>query len=159
MDLTIERVGSDHPDAVRLVTHLWDEEETIYGPSGPCTFRPSDTSGPGCVFLVALDGTAAVGCCAVRPHNEPSFTVWAGEIKRVYVVPEVRGRRVGYALMQAIEAEARALSYELLVLQTGTLQPAAIRLYERCGFGRMDCWGEYAADPLSVCYEKQIGAI
>jgi hypothetical protein len=32
----------------------------------------------------------------------------------------------------------------------------AIGLYVRAGFSQVDCWGEYASAPTSVCYEKNL---
>jgi hypothetical protein len=29
-------------------------------------------------------------------------------------------------------------------------------LYESAGFSQVDCWGEYASSPTSVCYEKNL---
>ena len=46
---------------------------------------------------------------------------------------------------------------ELLRLETGIHQRAAIRLYEGMGFQRIPPFGEYKEDPLSLFYEKKIG--
>lgn len=43
-----------------------------------------------------------------------------------------------------------------MILETGTRQPEAIRLYETEGYQSIDCYGEYAGDPLSVCFEKRL---
>ena len=32
----------------------------------------------------------------------------------------------------------------------------ALGLYRRAGFTEVDCWGEYASAPTSVCYEKNL---
>ena len=38
----------------------------------------------------------------------------------------------------------------------GARQPAAMQLYERAGYRRTECYGTFATDPLSVCYEKRL---
>jgi ribosomal protein S18 acetylase RimI-like enzyme len=43
-----------------------------------------------------------------------------------------------------------------LVLETGVYQEEAIGLYRRVGFNVIDCFGEYADVPTSVCFEKAI---
>jgi putative acetyltransferase len=56
--------------------------------------------------------------------------------------------------MAAVDREARALGYARLRLETGFLLPESIALYEKHGFVHIPCWGAYADDPASVCYEK-----
>ncbi len=58
--------------------------------------------------------------------------------------------------MARIEEEARALGYEALRLETGTPQPAAIRLYEQMGYRRIACYPPLEDDPLSVFFEKRL---
>lgn len=42
------------------------------------------------------------------------------------------------------------------MLETGVYQEAAISLYRRAGFTQVDCWGEYATAPTSICFEKNL---
>lgn len=102
-------------------------------------------------FLVARDGELAVGCGAIRLIDATS-----AEVKRMYVEPWQRGKGVGWAVLTALEAAARQLGVERLVLETGTYQYAAMALYKRAGFVRTECWGEYASSPTSKCFEKNL---
>jgi GNAT superfamily N-acetyltransferase len=79
-----------------------------------------------------------------------------GEIKRMYVCPAARGLGIGRAVLDALEAEARALGLTRLVLETGVRQPEAIALYERVGYARIAAFGEYVDSPLSVCMGKDL---
>ena len=36
------------------------------------------------------------------------------------------------------------------------VRPAAIRLYENLGYERIASFGDYAKDPVSVCYGKRL---
>jgi putative acetyltransferase len=74
------------------------------------------------------------------------------------VSPAARRLGVGRRLLAALEERAAAQGLRLLRLETGTRQPEAIRLYESSGYERIPSFGEYAADPFSVCYEKHLGA-
>ncbi|MGA8923205.1 MAG: GNAT family N-acetyltransferase, partial [Candidatus Dormiibacterota bacterium] len=67
-----------------------------------------------------------------------------------------RGRGVGAVVLERLEAAARELGVEKLVLETGIYQAEAIALYRRAGFRPVPCWGEYAGTLTSVCFEKEI---
>jgi hypothetical protein len=43
-------------------------------------------------------------------------------------------------------------------LETGVRQPGAIHLYETSGYQRIERYGRYANDPLSLCFEKSLEA-
>lgn len=101
------------------------------------------------VFLVAWDGADPVGCGALRRHDDDS-----GEIKRMYVTPEIRGVGIGRRVLAELEERARGLGMSRLVLEAGAYQPEALALYVRCGFSRIPCFGDYAASPRSICMEK-----
>ena len=85
----------------------------------------------------------------------------------MYVRPSARwsggatGRGMGVArkLLECVEDEARRLGLEMLVLETGVRQRAAVRLYEREGWRRRDVYAEYVGagvedGGVSVCFEK-----
>ena len=75
----------------------------------------------------------------------------------MYVDPARRGAGVGRAVLDSLEEKARSLGVGRLVLETGVHQAAAIAFYLRAGFTRVDCWGEYASSPTSICYAKELG--
>ena len=85
-------------------------------------------------FLVARAGDGdVVGGVGVRPF-EPVPGV--GEIKRLWVDPVWRRRRLGRVLMDEIESVACRLGFSSLHLATGDCQPEAVALYEGTGWGR-----------------------
>jgi putative acetyltransferase len=104
--------------------------------------------GQGFFVVARLDGRA-VGCGAVR-LLEPGI----GEVKRMFVRPEARRRGIAQKVLAKLESTALELGMHTLRLETGTRQPEAIALYERQGYRRFPCFGEYGSDPFSVCYEK-----
>jgi GNAT superfamily N-acetyltransferase len=101
--------------------------------------------------VIAKADGLAVGCGAFRMLDEVT-----AEVKRMYVDPAVRGRGVGREILDHLESAAHALGARRLVLETGTLQAEAISLYRRAGFKPIDCFGEYATSPTSLCFEKEI---
>ena len=101
------------------------------------------------MFLVAYAGPVPVGCGALR-QLEPG----AAEIKRMYVLPEWRGKGVSVLVLAGLEGHAREQGWSVLRLETGPKQPEAVRFYERSGYVRIPNFGPYAADPTSLCYER-----
>ena len=73
------------------------------------------------------------------------------EIKRMYVIPEARGRGIARQVLIALEAEAQQLGVSRLVLETGLRQVEALALYRRAGFVEIPLFGEYIDSPLSIC--------
>ncbi|HUJ91613.1 MAG TPA: GNAT family N-acetyltransferase, partial [Gaiellaceae bacterium] len=109
---------------------------------------------PDGVFLVVRgDDGRAIGCGGVCRFDEAR-----AELKRMYVVPEARGRGLGRLLLAELEAEARRLGYAGIVLETGDRQPEALGLYVSAGYERIPCYGIYATRALSMCFEKTLGA-
>jgi len=106
---------------------------------------------PDGVFLVVREEGRAVGCGGVCRFDETR-----AELKRMYVVPDARGRGLGRLLLVELEAEARRLGYAGIVLETGDRQPEALGLYASAGYERIPCYGVYATRTLSMCFEKTL---
>ena len=77
--------------------------------------------------------------------------------RRVPGTPATRGEGIGGAVLESLEAEARKLGIQRLVLETGTRQDAALRLYRRSGFREVELFGEYLESPTtSICMSKDL---
>jgi GNAT superfamily N-acetyltransferase len=112
----------------------------------PEYFAPPDGT-----FLVAyVDGEPA-GCGGVGRLGET-----VGELRRMYVVPGHRGKGLGRALLVALEDAARELGYSTMRLETGNEAPEALALYTSSGYEPIPCWGPFATDPKSRCFEKPL---
>jgi GNAT superfamily N-acetyltransferase len=151
--IEIRTVPSDAEPALSLVEAMVQEVSALYGridvPGAPSA-TPADFAPPGGAFVVLLDdddGAAVAGGGLKRLDDR------ACEIKRMYVVPEARGRGLASVLLKALEDEARALGYANARLDTGPQQPAAQAMYERAGYAPIDnfnanpfasFWGEKA---------------
>jgi GNAT superfamily N-acetyltransferase len=144
----------DSTSARALLVALDDELDERYpGESFPAPVHdPADFAPPRGVFVVAYAGDEPVGCGAVKPGPHPG----SGEVKRMYVVPSARGRRIAERVLERLAEEAVRLGWERLVLETGTGQPEALRLYERLGWQPVPAFGHYAASPLSRGYGRSL---
>ena len=78
------------------------------------------------------------------------------EIKRMFVTPVARGRGVARRLLGHLEDSARAEGVERFVLETGTMQPDAMALYEATGYEPVVPFGHYAGSPFVRCYGKHL---
>jgi putative acetyltransferase len=162
VELTAESLTSDA--AKSLITALNAELSAMYPEPGANHFGldPSEVAPGSGIFLIARFGGRPVGCGALRRLRDDSLVrdlgPRVGELKRMYVAREVRGRGIGRAILTRLEEEARALGLVQLVLETGIRQTDALALYERAGFTSIPPYGEYAASAAtSVCLSKDLG--
>ena len=150
--LVIERTSLGAPIATELIGEL-NANLTALDDGGSMFFSLADHDvaiGKGGFFVAYLDDAPAA-CGAVRSLGDGR-----AEVKRMYTRPAFGGQGVGAAVLSHLEGCARDLGAASLVLETGPKQPEAVRLYERFGLARCDCWGEYANEPRSLCYAKPL---
>jgi len=88
------------------------------------------------IFLVARIEGHPVGGVGLRSIGAPESHF--GEVKRLWVRPDLRRSGVAAALMVDIEERARLLGYEQLYLETGPAQPEALAFYPKIGWIRVD---------------------
>ena len=139
-------------DGLTLIEQLSAELGERYGDDGGAnSYNPHDPLASGAAFFVARIEGHPVGCGAIRPL-EPGV----GEVKRMFVRPEARGRGISRLILHEVETTALAMGYRRLRLETGIKQPEAIALYESAGYQRSNCYGYYLDDPRSVCFEKNL---
>ncbi len=104
------------------------------------------------VFIARDAGGAAIGMGALKRHADG-----IGEVKRMFTTLQARGRGVGGAIVERIEAMARDEGLARLVLETGAVDgfASAWRVYERQGFSPCGAVLDYPADTgHNIFYEK-----
>ncbi|WP_375296008.1 GNAT family N-acetyltransferase [Saccharothrix sp.] len=129
-----------------------------YGHEDVTPVDPAQFAAPLGHFVVGyLDG-APVACGGWRAHDVADGSVRPGdaEIKRMYTADSVRGRGLSRVVLAELESSARAAGRRRMILETGTRQPEAIRLYQTSGYERIDNFGVYRHDPDSLCFAKEL---
>ena len=94
----------------------------------------------GRLYLDISDDGIARGCIALRKLSDGK-----GEVKRLYVRPEYRGKGIATALVERIIEDARNIGYKELYLDTLPELESAVRLYKSFGFEET---GQYNDSPV-----------
>lgn len=158
--ITLRTVSFGHPDAVALNDRVQLEYAERYGDEGDVTpLDPSMFDAPRGRYLIAYDeqGTPlATGGWRTQDENDEGYADGDAELKRMYVTPEARGLGLARRILAALEADARAAGRTRMVLETGTKQPEAIKLYESSGYEPCAKFGHYRFEDLSRCFAKPL---
>jgi GNAT superfamily N-acetyltransferase len=146
--ISIKRTDSGNKDFIALVRHL-DADLAIRDGADHSFYSQFNSISAIRHALVAYVGKLPVGCGAIKHFNDKAM-----EVKRMYLLPEFRGKGIASSILAELENWAGELQYEKCVLETGTRQPEAIALYEKNGYTRIANYGQYAGVENSRCFEK-----
>ena len=156
--LRLDRVDFLDPRVQRLVEEVQAHYVVIYGGPDDSPVDPSEFAAPqGCFLLGTVDGEpVAMGGWRMRPELSGVVGGRSAEVKRMYVADAARRQGHARRVLGALEQTAREEGAELLVLETGTMQPEAIALYEASGYTPTVAFGHYADSELSRYYAKRL---
>jgi GNAT superfamily N-acetyltransferase len=149
--VNIVAVRPDSPEAMELLAEL-DAAllEYPYPPESRHAFSVEQLIRESVAFFVASYNGQLAACGGVKLFAD------YGEVKRMFVRPQFRGKGLGKAILNRLAAHARAHRINTLRLETGIYQVEAIGLYDVWGFQRRGPFGEYKDDPNTVYFEKPI---
>jgi GNAT superfamily N-acetyltransferase len=106
----------------------------------------------GCLALARLEGVP-VGCVAFfgRPENTM-------EIKRMFVLPEARGHRIGGRMLDLLLTEARDMGHRRCLLWSHHTMQAAHAVYASAGFRQVPFSDEFpgATEGIDICMEMTL---
>lgn len=151
MSVVIAEERPDSPDAVALIGELDDHLGALYAVQSRHGFSVEKLLRDGVKFFVARDGGRPAGCGGVLLVGREY-----AEVKRMYVRPAFRGRRIGRLMLDHLVEHARQHGLTVIRLETGVHQREAIALYEARGFRKIPPFGPYRDDPVSLCYELRL---
>jgi GNAT superfamily N-acetyltransferase len=143
----------------RLVEEVQAHYVVIYGGRDESRVDPTEFEPPDGLFaLGTLDGQeVAMGGWRHRPDLAELFAgARVAEIKRMYVAPPGRRKRFASRVLTFLEDTARDAGVDQLALETGTMQPDAIALYEARGYEPTLRFGHYADSDLARYFAKRL---
>jgi putative acetyltransferase len=148
--LKIIRTNSDNPDFILLVKLLDAELAERDGEDHPfyAQFNKIDKIK---YAVVAYENDKPVSCGAIKEYFSNTM-----EVKRMYTLPEFRGKGIATKVLIELEKWTKKLGYEKCILETGKKQPEAIALYKKNRYKLIPNFGQYAGVDNSVCFEKEI---
>jgi putative acetyltransferase len=149
-EVVIAQADPGSTDALELIEALDDELRRRYPGAVIEGLLPEDATDR-LIFLVARIGNRPVACGAVR-----EIDLVIGEIKRMFVRIELRGRGIARAILAALEARAAELGFSTLRIETGSRQPEAVSLYRSAGYTAIPPFGKYVNNRFSQCFEKRL---
>ena len=90
----------------------------------------------GRLLLVEVDGEIAA-TISLRKIRED-----AGEIKRMYVKPKFRGKKLGNLMVEKVISISEENGFSKLFLDTSSFMSSAVSLYKKYGFKKIDSYPE-----------------
>ena len=142
------RTNSDHPHFIRMVNEL---DEDLNQRNGDIQRQYDQYNRIDKIrhAMVIYFGETPVGCGCFKRFDEQTV-----EIKRMFVIPELRGKQLAARLLQELEKWAVEEGFCRAVLETGVRQVEAQRLYAVAGYFRTENYGQYLGMEDSICYRK-----
>jgi len=148
--ITVRPGRPDSPEGTALLTASHAYLQSLYPPEDNYFLSIDELCAPHIRFFIAEQDDTPCGCAALAVMGD------YGEVKSMFVDPTLRGSGSGAALMERLEAEARALGLAAMKLETGDDLYPAHRLYRRHGFTDCGPFGDYTEGPHSVFMEKRL---
>jgi GNAT superfamily N-acetyltransferase len=118
--IILVRTDSDNKDFIQLVKQL-DAELAILDGDEHVFYAQLNKTDKIKHVIVIYENDKPLSCGAIREHS-PSIM----EVKRMYTIPESRGKGIATKVLNELEKWASELAYQKCILETGKRQPDAI---------------------------------
>lgn len=101
--------------------------------------------------LLAYAGEKCVGCAGLKEYSRQD-----AEIKRVWVEPAYRNRKIATQMMALIEEKAAEKGFLRTILQTREVMREAVELYRKLGYVRIPNYPPYDKLDGAICFGKNL---
>ncbi len=137
----IRPVDPEHPDARYCLAEYVAEPNRRstrgFDPSVGATALPYEVRPPAGQFFVAYLRGEAIGCGAVKHHDDAP-----AEIKRMWIAPQARGLGLGRRLLEKLEACALAGGARVAHIETSAVLTEALALYRSAGWTEVPAFND-----------------
>ena len=147
----VEPSNASSPDLVGLVAALDALLNEICGTERNHGSSIDQLAQDDTQMFVARFAGRAVGCAGLQIFEDGT-----GEVKRMYVIAELRGKGIGSKLLTRVVEAALAAKVSVLRLETTEFLPDAQRLYRSKGFVPCKAYGRYVSNPINLYFEKSL---
>lgn len=146
--MVFKKTNSEDADFLKLV-NLLDKELAEYDGEEHAFYDQFNKVQNLKHCIIALDNDKAIGCGAIKKFDDRSM-----EVKRMYVLPQARGKGYSKQVLQSLESWAKDLGFSRIVLETGKRQVPAVNLYRNMGYNQTENYAQYIGIENSLCFEK-----
>ncbi|WP_026839059.1 GNAT family N-acetyltransferase [Gillisia sp. JM1] len=148
--IELKRTNSENVD-FNFLNKMLDKELVIRDGDEHAFFAQFNKTDTINHVIVAYDGEEPLGCGAFKKYDEETL-----EIKRMFVLPEGRGKKIASNMLAELEQWSKELGYKKCILETGVSFKDAIGLYLKNGYEISKNYGQYAEVESSVCFCKTL---
>lgn len=146
--ITVKRTTSDNPDFENLVIAL-DAYLAILDGDDHEFYAQFNKTNLLKNALIAYENEVVVGIGAYKEYDSKTI-----EMKRMYTLPEHRGKGIASKIISDLELWAKEEHYSISILETGFMQKDAISLYQKLGYTITENFGQYTGVENSICMKK-----
>ena len=151
-NVEIRQSEAHSPHSVKLFSAAYESMQSIYPNTQKAAFSMDPLRADGVKLLLAFHKESPAGCCAIFKLDGYS------ELKRLFVLPEMREFGVAEGLLEEVEAVARRNHTRKIMLESGIRLEAAHRLYLRSGYRKRGAFGGHDDLPESLFFEIKLDA-
>ncbi len=144
------RTTSDHPDFRKMVNALDEDLNLRNGDIQRQYDQYNRIDKIKHAIVIYFEGNP-VGCGCFKRFDDDTV-----EMKRMFVLPAMRGKQLAARMLQELEKWAVEEGNTTAVLETGRRQLEAQRLYSVAGYKRTENYGQYVGMEDSICYRKEL---
>lgn len=144
------RTTSENSDFRNLIIAL-DEDLYLRNGEAQLQYRQYNQVDQIDHVVVVYSEEKPVGCGCFKKFDDTTV-----EMKRMFVLAEMRGKQLAAQMLQELEKWAVEEGNTAAVLETGHRQVEAIRLYAVAGYSLIKNYGQYIGMEDSICYRKEL---
>lgn len=148
--ITIKTVSPLDLDVQTMIAALNQYNLSHYTATACHLDPPSVLAQDNCTMFGAFDGQKLIGIGAVKFFSD------YGEIKRMFISPDYRGRRLSHLILDRLLVLIRERHLPFARLETGEKFCAAVSLYRKKGFQKRRAFGDYPDTPESLFMELRL---